>query len=44
MTRFKSIGWEPQINLSNGIKKEIDAIENSLTNENDRGTSLKNFI
>ena len=44
MTRFKSIGWKPQINLTNGIKKEIKAIENSLNNENDRGTSLKNFI
>ena len=43
-SRFKSIGWEPKINLDEGISMEINNIENALNNKSDKGKSLKNFF
>ena len=44
ISRFKSIGWEPKINLDEGIYDEIKNIENALNNKSDKGKSLKNFF
>ena len=43
-SRFKSIGWEPKINLDEGISMEIKNIEDALNNKSDKGKSLKNFF
>ena len=43
-SRFKSIGWEPKINLDEGISMEINNIENALNNKSDKGKSLKTFL
>tara|TARA_X000000950_G_C13918534_1_gene662205 strand:- start:5144 stop:6184 length:1041 start_codon:yes stop_codon:yes gene_type:complete len=43
-TRIKSIGWEPKINLNNGIKQEIHEIEKALNDKSDKGRSIKNFL
>ena len=44
ISRFKSMGWEPKINLDKGISMEIKNIEEALNNRSDKGKSLKNFF
>ena len=44
ISRIKSIGWEPKINLDEGISMEIKNIEDALNNKSDKGESLKNFF
>jgi len=44
ISRFKSIGWEPKINLDEGISMEIKNIEDALNNKSNKDESLKNFF
>ena len=44
ISRIKSIGWNPKINLSDGLKSVIQDVENCLNDELDKGRSLKNFL
>ncbi len=44
ISRIRSLGWEPKISLTDGIKKVIKDINKSLDDSLDKGQSLKNFI
>ena len=43
ISRIKSLGWKPNLDLSNGLKKLIENIENALDAESEESFPLKNF-
>ena len=43
ISRIKSLGWAPKIKIDEGIKKTIKQIETLIADEDDLGSSLKNF-
>ena len=44
LRRIKSIGWEPKINLEEGLKKLIVDIDNYLNKKNNNYELFKNFF
>ena len=44
ITRISSLGWEPKVTLTNGIKKLIKDINFSLDNKSEGELTLKNFF